>query len=372
MSKDSPLSNTTSGRWSPSEVIAQPPDWLERLLGWWFRMTTPPGLGTASMYIDRVQYQKARLTSTIVFIYLLFVVLCTYPVMYSSPTVYLSGLTIIGYLLAYPICFLLLVLNRFGKTVLAGALLTLIFETGMAASFLILPVLDTSNLPLYNLFVVGELLAASMLPANSVFVVALLNSLFIASDLLLQQHSQSLNVFLHQQFAMAVLVPVGLQFVVAGVILFWVSSSAQADKRANRAEMVAMLEHTVAEQLEEENKTKLELEESIQQLVEEHTQAANNRFATRISYPPAKVLWPLVGVVNSLAARLQHAEKSNRELDQLRQAVTEATMTFRQVALSPDKPLQLQRTGTEVDLLVLATKRLHEATAQANRLSTNG
>jgi hypothetical protein len=43
-----------------------------------------------------------------------------------------------------------------------------------------------------------------------------------------------------------------------------------------------------------------------------------------------------------------------------------------QAALSPQKPLQLQRTGTEVDLLVLEIKRLHEATAQANRFSSNG
>lgn len=366
MLNDPSLSSPTPDHWSPNTGATPTTDWSERILGWWFRMTTPPGLSTASTYIDRVQYQKARRVSTMIFIDLLLITIFGYLVIHMSLP------TIISYLLTYPICFLALFINRNGMAVLAGILPLLIFEVGLASTMLAFPALDTSNLPLYGSFVIGELLAASLLPVSSIFVVALLNSAFIVGDLLLQPHTQELGYFLHQQFALAVAVPLILQLVVAGVISLWIYNSAYANERANRAEMVATLEHTVAEQLEEENKAKLELETSVQQLVEEHAHAANNRFVTRISYPPAKVLWPLVGVVNALATRLQHAEKSDRELEQLRQAIIIATEMLHQAALSPQKSPLLRRTGTEVDLLALEIKRLHEATAQANQLSSNG
>lgn len=365
MSNNSSLTDKPSAHWSPSEVIAPATDWLERLLGWWFKMTIHPSLKVSTRYIDREKYHKARLVSTLAFLYFVLTAITAYYLIYTSL------LTLISILACFTGMVCVLIANRTGRTTLAGILMVLVFEVAMSLSMIGDAPLDTPSLATYYYFLIGELLAASLLPMSGVFLVALLNSIFIFGDLYYEPHTQALGLYLSTQFAAAALGPITIQIIAAGVIALWVFNSAHANERANRAEMVATLEHTVAAQLEEENKTKQELEESIQRVVQEQANAANNRFAARISYPPARVLWPLVGVINSLTARLQRTEQIDGELTQLKQAITMSTEILDQAANSPQKSLQMKKTGTDIDLLLLAAKRLHETTMLAHRFSSH-
>ncbi len=351
--------------WSPHDVIESSTDWLDRIFGWWYRFTTPSRSSTRATYIERAKYQKSRLTSTIAFLYLLLLAISA-PGSFSQP-----GPTVISYLLSIIVCIISLIVNRLGKTTLAGILLVVVFEAGMIVSILSFLPLDTPNLSLYDLFIIGELLAASLLPVLSIFIIAFLNSAFIIADILYQPHTQALGRFLGKDSAAAIAVPLGMQILVAGVVALWVYSSSHANERANRAQMLAMLEHSVSTQLETENKEKQELEKSIQLLVQEHVNATNGRFIAHISYPPVKALWPLVGVINSLWTRLQHSEQNDRELTRLRQAISMSTEQIHHASSLPQEPLKLSQTGTDVDLLIIAVKTLQSALIRSNRLQSN-
>ena len=66
------MSNTsstpTAGKsWSASEVIGQKNDWMERLLGWWYRFTTPPRPAEEASFAQRETERRARMLSTVGF-----------------------------------------------------------------------------------------------------------------------------------------------------------------------------------------------------------------------------------------------------------------------------------------------------------------
>lgn len=153
--------------------------------------------------------------------------------------------------------------------------------------------------------------------------------------------------------------PVGLQIIIAGVAYLWVRSAIRAITRADRAEMVAKLEHTLAEERAHFELAKHQLEQSIQQLVQTHADAMNGQMVAKIPYPPeARVLWPLIGVINSLWVRLQHTHQTERDLLQLKQAIASYTTLLRQSALTPQQPLPAYQTRTELDTLIFAVGNL--------------
>jgi hypothetical protein len=345
--------------WSPTEVVKPGNDEQERILGWWYRFTTPPRPLKNANYLERERYRKARLTSSIGFVYLIFLLILLPSILFTAPVVLLAYYTsIVLCFISLVACCLTLILNRAGQITLAGSLLVFIFEISLAVGIIANTPLDTFYLQYYNLFVIGELLAASLLTVRFLFFVAFLNSTFITLDVIYQPHTEILGEVLHKQLALAISVPIIVQVMVAGVIALWVYSSSQANERANRAEMVAALEHAIAQQLEVTSKEKKELEESIQQLVQAHVNATNGRVVARIPYPPAKVLWPLVGVINALWVRLQRAEESEYTLGQLRRAIAQSTERLHQASFSRTRTVQLMQTGTEMDILILAINTL--------------
>src|SRR5215831_8035615 len=98
MLNDSFSADATSNQsWSPHDVIESSTDWLDRIFGWWYKFTTPSRPSTRAKYIERSKYQRARLTSTIVFLYLLLLVI-------SVPSIFFQPVpTIITNLLSFMI-----------------------------------------------------------------------------------------------------------------------------------------------------------------------------------------------------------------------------------------------------------------------------
>src|SRR5690242_18762365 len=104
-------------------------------------------------------------------------------------------------------------------------------------------------LSMFDLLVVTELIAASILNPASVFAVALINILLIVLDLNIQPHSMMwMQMVMSQTLAYSLLArPVTLYLVVAAVAFLWVRSALRALQRADRAELIAELERREAE-----------------------------------------------------------------------------------------------------------------------------
>ncbi len=148
------------------------------------------------------------------------------------------------------------------------------------------------NLPVLDLLVIPKLLAVSLLPKESVFPVAIINSLYIWGSIMLQHHATDLTDLIGRVGYYGLITrPVILQVAVAIVTYLWVRSASQAIERADRAEAIAELEHAMAEQEHAIAEQKRWLDLSIQQIVETHARVANGGFNVRVPPTQNNVLW---------------------------------------------------------------------------------
>lgn len=350
----SPEGSSFERSWSPAEIITVEPDWQDRLLGWWYNLTAVPEPPANVSFVRREAVRRVRLFSTVTFFFLL-ILLIFFPAclfLKNRLVIYMDGILII-----ITVCTLML--NRAGKPLLAGVILVTASEAVLTAVIMTTLPLDEPSIQLYDLYLVVDLLAVSLIPPQSIFVLAVINSGFIGLDMVFQPHTQAMAIDLVTQFIPMLVRPVGLQIIIAGVAYLWVRSATRAITRADRAEMIAKLEHTIAEERASFEQAKLQLEESIQQLVKRHAEAMNGQMVTKIPYPPeAKVLWPLIGVINSLWVRLQHTHQTERELQQLKQAIASYVALLHQSILTPQQPLPVYQTRTELDALIFAVGNL--------------
>ena len=310
--------------WSANDIIGSSKDWLDRLFGWWYRFTTPPRATGNVSFARRESDRRARLLSTLVFFLLLVGAL-------FLPLELLGGrlgesLNTIG---GVSILIGALWANKAGKTILAAIIIVATVQLGWFSLVLQPTLTPPGVLQMYDTFVLTELVAVSLLPVRSIFLMATINSVFIAVDMLYVLHTP-MEQLLHADLAQSLARPIALQYFVALVVALWVYSASKSNERANRAEMVASLEHTIAEQNQTAKEEKEELEASIEQIVRVHTDAINGQVIARIPYPPAKVLWPLVGVVNSLWVRLQRTQQTEKELQQWRERAVRSESQLQQ------------------------------------------
>ncbi len=335
----------------PAGAVVQRSDTMERLLGWWYRFTTPPRPPANASFMKREIDRKARLLSTVLFFYLAIEVLFSVVSVVANPSaIFSSSVGFIVVLGGVLLC-------RRGKVKAGGWVMVGWYEIGLVITLLVTKPLKLLDIPLYDMFIIGELLAVSLLPLSNVFILAAANSLFMVFDLFYESHAQMLAFAMSKDVIGTILIrPIAMQVIVAGVTSIWVYSASRAVERANRAEMVATLEHTVAEQRASIEQEKQELEVSIQQLIQLHIDATNGQLAARIPYPPAKVLWPLVGVINSLWMRLQNFQQVEREHERLKRAIAMYNELLQQSNAFQLPP----RTGTDLDLLTLTLKRMRE------------
>lgn len=345
--------------WSSEAMVGQEAGQQGNLLQWWYSFTTPPRPSTNANFVRREADRKARLLSSVAFFFLATLILFIPGALFMPLGILLVVFgAIFGTIIA-------LIINRMGKTTFAGFVVALAAEAALTIGIQVMTPMDAASIQLYDLYTIIELLVVSLLPARYVFVAAFLNSLYIGIDLaLLHPRTPGLNEALQTQLIPALVRPIGLQLMVAGVAFIWVSNATRAIIRANRAEMLATLEHTVAEQRAAIEREKLELEESIQQLVKAHVDAANGQIVTRIPYPPAKALWPLVGVINSLWVRLHHSQQIDHELQQLKQAIAAYNDRVQRAVASSQQSLPMVRTGTDLDALMLAIRTMYGGTPQ--------
>lgn len=329
--------------WSPTEILGKEQDTQKHdgLVGMWYRLTAIPENPRQTSFIKREAERKSRLLSTAIFFLMLVVVLIT------PATLFIPNRGVLWLCVGMVIlCLFSLALNRNGKTILAGVIITAAFEVAFFLTIVSTRPFDIANLPLYDMLVLPELLVASLLPGSSIFVAALINSLFIWGDLVFQPRTVTLTQYLASPlFYVALVRPVVMQLLVAVVVYIWVRSTLRAIERADKAEMLAHLEHALAEQ-------KKQLELGIQEILQTHTAVSNGNFEARTPLTQDHALWPLANALNTLLTRFQRAVRAEQSLQQI-QVILPPIVNKLQEAEQHQRPVPaFQHTGTPLDPLL--------------------
>jgi hypothetical protein len=250
------------------------------------------------------------------------------------------------------ICPIALFINKSRHPILAGALVTFSFELALMFVCLTSWPFDSSNLQLYELFVLSEIMALTLVSPRGMLIMGGFNVAFIILDLILQPHTPYLNQELHVQFAAILVMPVAVQIMVAVVVGWYAGNQKKTVQHANRAEMAAQLEHQRVEQSKKVEMEKTALQENIEHIVAAHAQMMNTRRTANIPLEPyPTLLWPLINAFNSQQIRLKNAWDTEMELQRLRQAIIQSSEKISSGRLSSYQP-----TGTLVDSLLSALK----------------
>lgn len=334
--------------WSPGTLVEQKSQARFQPLKLWYRFTTPAEPPSNASIEEREAVRRARLTSTILLILIMTLLLIS-PITITHPNHILPILLLVALLVAGGA----VLLNRFGKVVIAGTLIVTTINLAFAISLLTTPGgLAAYNLPTFDLLVISELLAVSLLPAGTVFVVGGINSLFIWGVLTYQHRAPDLAyLFAHSGYSL-IIRPIVLQIIVAVVAYLWVRSAMQAIVRADRAEVIASLQHAIAQQEHTVAQQKRQLDLSIQQIVDTHVRVANGDMDARVPLNNDNVLWQVAGSLNNLLARLQRLRQDAYELQQLKEQINYLTAAARQ-AQATQQPVRFSRSGTALDPLLI-------------------
>lgn len=325
--------------WSPDEVVKQKEKHKGTLVQWWYATTSTQEVTSNASFVKREAARKSQLLSTVLFYYSIVVVVFLPCCLFlSHPTItWADGGLILSAIVA-------LILNRNGFTLSSALVVVIMFELMLTVALLITTPLDGPSIQLYDLYIIAELLAVSLLPVRNVFIFAVFNSLVILASLLYQPHTHFLNLDLQTQLIPTLIRPIALQFLVAGVSYVWVYSTTRAIARADRAEMIATLEHALGDQ-------KKDLEDGIEKILQTHVAIANGNLNARAPLTQDNALWQIARALNTLLVRLQRAVQAERELQRVEQAITTSVRTVQQAEQQQQAP-QIPFTQTAIDPLI--------------------
>ena len=316
----------------------------------WNALTAIPEPLSTANFAAREAARRSQITSNVLFFFT-FMVIFLLPACYISPYPTYFWLDL-GLAAA---CILALVLNRNGYTLAAGILVNVAgFAALTAALFSTIP-FDETTLQGYDMYVIVELLAVSLLPMRSVFLVLVCSIGCIIGTLLYMPHTAVLDKDLHDRFLIIAARPVGTLVLAAGVAFILASTMLNAIRRAGQAEMIAKLEHEMAEQ-------KQALEEGIQQILRAHVEISNGNLNARAPLTQNNVLWQISNALNNLLVRYQRAARAERELQRVEQAVIYYVNAIQQAEQRQQAPiLPLGQTTLDPFIVALQNKTVGQA-----------
>ena len=150
------------------------------------------------------------------------------------------------------------------------------------------------------------------------------------------------------------------QFIVSIVAYIWVRGARLAILRADRAEEISALERRELERQQLEIERKQQLDTGIQQIIETHVQVANGNFGARAPLVKENILWQVAYSLNNLLARLQSYQQLDIQQRKNQEALKYLIRAV-QRAKKDGEPIQVQRTGTSVDALIIELASLRVA-----------
>lgn len=321
-----------------SEVFRERVD--ERgLLGWWYQQTVPYEPPIAS-FAQREMVRRARLASTLLLGFLITGVL-------QLPFVYKGPQTVLILLPAFLGMGVQIWLNRIGQVNVVGVLMVLTSYSVLAGLLTSGKLLDVLSLPVFGMLVIPELIAVTLLPAISIFPVAVANSTIILAIATFQPHTAELGTLLASADGRGVLTnAIALQFIVAIVAYLLVRSAVLAIKRADQAEIVADLERREAERTRE-------LEEGARQLLDVLVRLANGDFTSRVPLLANALLWRIGTAINTLIGRLERSSQAQALLQRYEEESNRLAQAI--YALRPgDRDVWVSPHGTPLDRVLQA------------------
>lgn len=320
-------------------------------LRWWYRLTAPAPVPASASLQQREIARRGRITSATLLVVII-LVLAVEPI-----AIFGSNKSLIVILLVPVILYIIaLAFNKRGKIATAGILTIIGMELGIILATVgpaLSGGLTTYTLPQYDMLVQAEFVAVTLLPPYTVFLMVLLHTAFIAVTVLYLPRSAEFAAVLAagtNEYGIF-LRPLTLQIIVAVVTYLWVTSAYQALRRADRAEVIAELEHRETERQQQELVLKQQLDEGIQQILHTHVQVANGDFSARTPLKQENVLWRIAYSLNNLLARLQSLNAAENELQRARQETTRLAEAIRRS--KQGYPMRLSRTGTHLDPLIM-------------------
>ncbi len=340
-----PMSNVgvgASGSDSPPPGMAGPGSGSRNLLSWWHGLAAPPEPAATAPFAERERARRGRLASTIL-LGLLVLTIILLPIGLSDrATLYAVLFSLVAVLIATA-------LNRRGHVALAGGLLVLVIDLALMMVLLGAPhgQLDLIYVPVFDLFVLSELIAATVLPPSALFLVALANSAIIFLDTQFQPPTPAFHALLGTADGYTVLArPIVLQLIVAIVAFLWTRSALQALVRADQAELVAELERREVE-------NKRELEEGVRELLAAHVQISNGNFNVRVPTVRNSMLWQIGSSLNNLISRFGRMAQADFVLRRTQDESHRLAEAIR-VMRSGRQPIWPAPSGTPVDELLEA------------------
>ena len=317
-------------------------------LAWWYRLTTPKVPSSNTSFRTRELVRRGRLGSNIVLIALLLVFADSVSAFlakhYSVVCIQVVVLVMFCVALRY---------NRQGHRLTTGLLVVVSGEIGSILTLVVLAPISqlTSGSGFLELLAL-EILAVSLLPAESVFAVALINVLFTYIALFLFSHHVSLVQTLWLSDFQALLRSTLLYFFVAIVTYIWARSTMHAIAYADSAEVVATIEHAMAEQEHVTAQQKRTLDQSIYHITQTHLRVANGDYSVRVPITQENVLWPIAGSLNTLLARIQRLGREAAKLEKTEQEAARLAAALHSVRTG-GPPVLFRRSGTAIDLIIL-------------------
>ena len=229
--------------------------------------------------------------------------------------------------LGLALCAVATLFNHFGKVTIVTVLLIAVIDLGCGLMLLTSPMgLDVSDLPVFDVLLVSELIAVSLLPAACVFPVALGNMLFTIAVLLFAPRTMELNMVLTSNMAYTtILQPLGLQLIVAVVSYIWVRSALRALARADRAEEISRLQRREAELLTREAAFNQLFTQGSEHLLQVLVRAANGDPGARSTLTRDHPLWRIGNGLNVLLTRVGRMANVEQENQHLRMTIAQLT-----------------------------------------------
>lgn len=303
---------------------------------WWLNVSAPPRRVYLPNPSERERIRRAEITGYMIATVTVFFLL----VLLNGRT---DPSTIQALIVMASVLVIATVLNRTGErtpwqTAMAGflvpaLLLVLLMVTIVQAQ----GGLRLIWLPTYDLLALPILVASVNGTWRSPWLFFVASVAFIVGDFLLQPHAlinavgaTNFDDIAYETSLVGVWGminrPIGLCLAAAIAGSISAYSVERALRRAERAEEVAALEHTLAEQ-------KRQLDVGIQQILQTHVRAANGDYSARAPLSQDNVLWQIANALNTLLTRLQRAGQAGQNMRR-------AAQPWVQERFPTDDPLQ--------------------------------
>lgn len=333
------------------EELNEEPEYVRRqgLMAWWLDLTAPPVPNRTLPIAERERLRKAELTSYSILAIFCFLIALVSNSLASPSTGEAVGMMALGLIIAG-------ILNRIGRTRIAAYLIPSLMMLVIALAILGNRAgLDLILIRAYDLFVLPIFLTSLIGDRKAPWIFALIAIAFITGDFAVQHHAltngQGAVSFDTIQYEINVVgwwgaINRSVALAIFAAFFGWLGARSvdNAIARADTAEELASLEHTVAEQ-------RRQLEVGVQQILETHVRVANGDFSARAPMNQGNLLWQIAASLNNLLGRLQKAgqaehqyRRTEDEMRRLAAAIDDAQAGKRPIWPAPS--------GTPADLII--------------------